>query len=239
MKRQLKITIASVIFSVLGLTQVAQANPSEIYCTIRESGGTLSCQWLGKDMRKSMSAEDISKFVDDAQVAAYITLKSRKGMERTYFIDGQAQQYKRLADVKKTASMSEIAKAKSDLFNEIEKKIIKLSDELDGQAAAAELVKYDSSITNDKFKREFRSMNAELDGYRKNRDKVCTSTPAFEQMSKANASLQQTLSNILYAFQTPDSCMSDFKVFKDKDGSVDLRQLDGLAQKFQAQCKRK
>jgi len=32
--------------------------------------------------------------------------------------------------------------------------------------------------------------------------------------------------------------MSDFKVFKDKDGSVDLRQLDGVSQRFLASCKK-
>ncbi len=229
--------IVAAVSVVVG-AQVALAEPAEISCNIRESGGSMSCQWVSKE-RKSMSPEDIPLFIDEAQVAAYITLKSRKGMERTFFVDGQSAQFKRLMDLKKSASISEINKAKSDLFSEIEKKTIKLSDELDGQAAAAELVKYDSSITNDKFRREMRNMTVELDGFKKNRDKVCTSTPAFEQMSKANASLQQTLSNILYAFQTPDSCMSDFKIFKDKDGTVDLRQLDSVAQKFNSQCKKK
>lgn len=214
------------------------ADPAEINCTIRKSGGNLECQILGKD-RKVMNAEDITNFVDAGEVAAYITLKSRKGLERTFMVDGKSPQYKRLNDLKRSASMSEIAKAKSDLFNEIEKKVIKLSDELDGQAAAAELVLYDSSITYDKFKRESRTALAELEGYRKNKDKVCTSTPAFEQVSKANAKLQQTLSNIIYAFQTTDSCMSDYKVFKDRDGSVDLRQLDTVTDHFKSNCKKK
>ncbi len=217
---------------------MASADPLEVYCTIRSSGGNLNCQTLGKE-RKVMNAEDISNFVDAGEVAAYITLKGRKGMERTYVIDGKASQYKRLNDIKKTASMSEIAKAKSDLFNEIEKKVIKLSDELDGQSAAAELVLYDSSLTYDKLKRENRTMMAEIEGYRKNKDKVCTDTPAFASVSKANSKLQQTLSNILYAFQTPDSCMSDYKVFKDKDGSVDLRQLDTVTDHFKSNCRKK
>ena len=29
------------------------------------------------------------------------------------------------------------------------------------------------------------------------------------------------------------------RIFKDKDGTVDLRQLDGVAQKFTSQCKKK
>lgn len=214
----------------------ASADPMEIYCTIRTSGANLTCQILGKD-RKVMTAEDITNFVDAGEVAAYITLKSRKGFERTYMIDGKAPQYKRLADIKKSASISEIAKAKSDLFNEIEKKIIKISDEQDGQNAASELVLHDSRITYEKTKREQRNMVAELEGYRKNKDRVCTSTPAFENMSKSNARLQQTLSNMVYAFQTPDTCMFGFKIFKEKDGSVDLRQLDTAPDYFKANCK--
>jgi hypothetical protein len=218
--------------------QAAFADPMEIYCTIRSSGGNLNCQVLGKE-RKVMSADEIANFVDAGEVAAYLTLKSRKGMERTFMVDARAPQYKHLNDVKKSSSISEIAKAKSDLFDDIEKKVIKLSDELDGQAAAAELVLYDSSLTYDKLKRDNRKMMTELEGYRKNKDKVCTNTPAFEQMSKANARLQQTLSNIIYAFQIPDGCMSSYKVFKDRDGAVDLRQLDTVADHYKANCRKK
>ena len=233
-KLQRMIVLALVGFGM----QTAFAEPVEIYCTLRNNGGSLNCQMLGKE-RKVMSPEDIASFVDQGEIAAYITLKSRKGFDRTYLVDGKAPQYRRLADIKKTASISEIGKAKADLFNEIEKKVIKLSDELDGQAAAAELVLYDSNLTYEKAKREQRAMMAELEGYRKNRDKVCTNTPAFEQISKANAKLQSTLSNIVYAFQTPDTCMAGYKVFKDKDGAVDLRQLDNVGDEFKANCKKK
>jgi len=224
--------------SALFGAQVASADPMEIYCTIRSNGGHLNCQIVGKE-RKVMNADDITNFVDAGEVAAYITLKSRKGYERTYMVDPKASQYKHLNDMKNSASISEIAKAKSDLFNDIEKKVIKVSDDLDGQAAAAELVLYDSSLELDKMRREQRTMTAELEGYRKNKDKVCTNTPAFEQMSKANSRLQQTLSNIIYAFQTPDSCMSDYKVFKDRDGSVDLRQLDTVADHYKTACRKR
>lgn len=115
-----------------------------------------------------------------------------------------------------------LSSAKSSLFNEIEKKLIKLSDELDGQAAAAELVLYDQSIALEKIKRENRGYLAELEAFRANREQACTSTPAFEKMSKVNSSLQQTLSDMIYSFQTPGTCLADFK---DKEGAVDLRQL--------------
>lgn len=235
MTKRLSMTLISL---ALFAGQSASADQMEIYCTIRSSGGNLNCQVMGKE-RKVMSADEIANFIDAGEVAAYLTLKSRKGMERTFMIDARAPQYKRLNDIKRSSSISEIAKAKSDLFNDIEKRVIKLSDELDGQAAAAELVLYDSSLTNDKAKRENRALMAELETYRKSKDKVCTKTPAFEQMSKANTRLQQTLSNILYAFQAPDSCMADYKVFKDRDGAVDLRQLDTVTDTFKANCRKK
>jgi hypothetical protein len=217
--------------------QFAFADAMEIYCTIRSGKESLNCQIVGKDS-KVMSSEDISNFIDQGLVAAYITLKSRKNMERTFFIDANAPQYKKLNELKRSASISEINRAKSELFAEMERRIIKTSDELDVQAANAELVLYDSSIASDKFKRENGKNLAELDNYRKNKDKICTTTPGFEAMSRANASLQSSLSNILYAFQTPGTCMSDFKVFKDRDGSVDLRQLDQVTDKYKSLCKK-
>ena len=141
--------------------------------------------------------------------------------------------------MKKTSSMSEINKFKGELFSEIEKKAIKISDELDGQAATAELIKYDSSIANDKFKRENRQTLAELEAFRKSREKVCTSTPEFEKISKSNLALQHTLSNIVLAFQSPQSCLSDVKLLKDKNGTVDLRQLDGIEDRFLTDCSKK
>lgn len=233
------LVLTTLAFCLFGQSVLAAENmATEIYCTIRSNGANLSCQVLGRE-RKVMTAEDITNFIDSAEIAAYVTLKSRKGLERTYAIDSKAPQFKRLQEIKKSASISEIAKAKSDLFSEIEKKIIKIADEQDGQAQATELILPDPYVTFDKMKREQRSLMAEVEGYRKNKDKVCTNTPAFENMSKINSRLQQTLSNMVYAFQTSDSCMAGYKVFKDKDGSVDLRQLDSASDYFKANCKAK
>ena len=234
--KQVQFLLLSLIF----WTQISSAmEPVEIYCNIRDSGSSLSCQEIGRGgARKVMTAEDISAFVDQGQIAAYVTLKSKKGFERTYLIDGNAAQYKKLSDVKKTASISEINRAKSELFNDIEKKLIKTSDDQDTQAAAAELVKYDSAVAYDKFKRESRQMVVDLDTAKKSNEKSCASSATYEQMLKANSSLQRSLSNILYAFESPGNCMSDFKIFKDKDDSVDLRQLDTVPKKFLTQCKK-
>lgn len=224
---------------VAGIEVATAAEPAEIMCNLRDSGGSISCQQQGANgMRKVMTSEDISAFVDQGQVAAYITLVSRKGFERTYLIDGQSPQYKNLANIKRSASISEINKVKSDLFNEIEKKLIKVSDDLDGQAAATELIKYDPSISNDKFRRESRQMAIDLEAARNGKEKSCAASSTYEQMLKSNVTLQTTLSNILYAFQSPDSCMADLKLTKDKDGAVDLKQLEVVPQKFQTQCKK-
>ncbi len=224
--------------SIVSSMPALAADPLEIYCTIRDSGANVSCQQLGrKGSRKTMGAEDISNFVDQGQVAAYVTLKSKKGFERTFLIDPDSPQYKKLGDIKRSASISEISKYKSELFNEIEKKLIRISDDLDNQSTTAELVKWDPSIANDKFKFESRSMVTELAQTRKGQEKFCSTTATFEEMLKTNAVLQSTLSNVLYAFQTPDTCMSDLTVMKDKDGVVDLKQLDTLPQKYRSQCK--
>jgi hypothetical protein len=234
--KQLIILLSSML---LGLQLAWAAEPAEIVCNIRDNGSNLSCQQLNSNgTRKMMTSEDISSFIDQGQIAAYITLTSRKGYERTYMVDGNSPQYKNLANAKKSSSMSEIIKMKSDLFNEIEKKLIKVSDDLDGQAAAAELIKYDPAVSTEKFRRDSRQMAMDLESARSNREKACATTATYEQMLKSNSSLQLTLSNILYAFQTPDSCMSDFKLIKDKDGAIDLRQLDSVPQKFQTQCRK-
>ena len=110
--------------------------------------------------------------------------------------------------------------------------------ELDGQAAASEFVLWDPGIMYEKSKREARDIQAELEGYRKNRDKVCTSTPAYESLSKSNSRLQQALSSIIYAWQTPGTCMAGYKIYKDREGAIDLRQLDTSAEHYKAECKK-
>ena len=64
-------------------TQRAFADAMEIYCTLRSSGDSMNCQLMGKE-RKVMNVEEINNFLDAAEVAAYIKLKSRKGLERTF-----------------------------------------------------------------------------------------------------------------------------------------------------------
>jgi hypothetical protein len=229
-------SLFSICLGISFSTFAAETN-IEISCNIRDNNATLACQWVGKE-RRAMTVDDISQFVDQAGVMAYITVKSRKGMERVFQIDSNAPTFKRLNEAKKSASISEVSRVKSEVFAEIEKRVTKLSDELDATASAAELIKYDPSIGTDKMRREARLLLTELEGFHKSRDQVCTSTPAYENLTKANASLQQILSNILFAFQTPGTCMDTFKVFKDKDGTVDLRQLDVVPARYKEACRK-
>jgi hypothetical protein len=238
--KQMKLILSLMLVAGVSTPLVATAETKEaadVYCTIRDNGASLSCSWNSKE-RRSLTVDDIPTFVDMAGVNAYMTVRSKKNFERVFVTDANAQQFKRLNEVKKGASVSEIARVKSEIFSEIEKRLIKLSDELDSTALSTDFIKYDPSVGTDKMKREMKPQMAELEGYKKNKDKACTSTPVFEQMSKANSKLQATLSGILVGFQTPGTCMSDFKVFKDKDGSVDLRQLDGVASKYAEVCKK-
>lgn len=228
------VSIHLLTFLIFPANSFALSGTTEIYCNIK--GGNLGCQTTGPT-RRVMNADDISKFIDAAEVKAYITLKSRKGTERTFLIDGKSAPFKRLAEVKNSAVISELASAKTSLFHDIEKKVIKLSDELDGQASAAEFVLWDPGITYEKASRENRELQTEVEGYRKNKDTVCTSTPAFEAISKSNSRLQQTLSNVVFAWQTPGTCMNSYKIFKDNDGSVDLRQLDSATEHYKKNCK--
>lgn len=234
MKTKMFATLLTLISSVA----FGAVEPVEISCSIRESGQSLNCIWLGKD-KKTMSPEDVAAYIDQASDFAYITVKSKKGMERTFQPDPNSAQFKKLNDIKKSGSISEISRAKLDLFAEIERKVIRLSDDLDAQAQSADLVKFDGSVMGQKLKKELREQAKELEGLKSNKDKLCTTTPQFEALTRTNQNLQTTLSNILVAFQTSGTCMDSFKVYKDKDGTVDLRQLDGVGKSFVEACRRK
>lgn len=146
----------------------AKAEGADVFCTIRSQGAHLDCLWSDKDVRRKMTSQDISNFIDQAQTSAYITVKSRAGNERIFQIDPEATSFKHLRTIEKTASISDIIKAKSELFNEIEARLVKLSEDLDSQASAAGLVKYDPSIAVDYAKLEKRGLVQEVEGYRKN-----------------------------------------------------------------------
>ena len=176
--------IAGLLSLVTGSAAMAQVDATEIYCTIRETGSHLNCQWVGKDNRRSMTPEETAQFIDKSEIAAYMSVRSRRGMERTFLIDSDAIQFRKLNETKRTGSISEIAKAKLDLFSDIERKAIKISDDLDAQNATMELVKYDSSVASDKYKRELRRMDQELVNLKSELDQKTGTNKAYENSPK-------------------------------------------------------
>lgn len=233
------------ITSVIGLAQSPAfakdeaplpETSNEISCLINAARTGLTCLWIDANGKRSMQANDIQTFVDQAAVSAYITVRSRKGFERTFQPDPKSPPFRKLAEMKKKTAMAELSHAKIDLFAELEKKVIQLSESLDAQAGQADLVKFDASITGDKLKRQLRDANKELESLRASKEKLCTTTPGYEAMSRTNQNLQTVLSNLLLAFQQPGTCMENIKIMKDPDGTVDLRQLGGLAKTFGEQC---
>ncbi len=209
----------------------------EIVCSIRDTGTSLNCVWLGRE-KKAMTSDDVQAFVDQANVYAYITVKSRKGHERSFMPDPNSAQFKKLADIRKNGSISEISRAKLDLFAEIEKKTIKLADDLDAQSLTADLIKFDASVTTGKYKRELKFAKEDLESLQSNKGALCVATPEYESKMKVASTLQSTVSTLLNAFQTPGTCMDKLTVKKDKDGKVDVSQFEGLAQSYVESCKK-
>lgn len=210
----------------------------EIVCSVRDTGSNLDCVWVGHE-KKMMTSDDVQAFIDQANVYAYITVKSQKGFERTFVADPKSAPFKKLSEVKKNGSISEISRAKLELFAEIEKKVIKLSQDLDTQASSADFVKYDAAITTERYRREVTAKNKELDSFRSGKNKLCVATPEYENSMKLNKSLQTTVSKMLTAFQTSGTCLDAIKIAKDKEGYVDLKQFDTLDRDYVELCKKK
>lgn len=217
---------------------LAQDKMVEIICTIKDPGASLLCVWSGKE-KTAFTSDDIPVFIDQAYTKVYITVKSRRGHERTFTLDSTSTQFKRLTDIKKSGSASDVSKAKQDLFSDVEKMIVRLSDDLDAKSLSAELVKYDASVTTERYKKELSETSRELEAFLAGKNQLCVATPHYENINKLNMSLQVALSNVLVAFQTQGTCMESFKVKKDGNGLVDLSQLDGLSQSYKDNCIRK
>ncbi len=209
------------------------AHAMEVSCAFSSGGKSLSCQ-ITTPPRRVMHPEDIGEFLEAKEI--FVTLVGASKVTRIFQIDRNAPEFKHLEDLHKSGSISEIEAGKLALFAEIERKLIETSNKLDAAKNEAKLVLYDSSITYEKLNGDRVTRDAEIAALRKGKEQACMTLPAVEKISNANSKLQQALSNILYAFQTPDSCMAGFKVFKDRDGTVDLRQLNDVSTQFRSQC---
>jgi hypothetical protein len=207
----------------------ALAAPPELFCTINSDGQGLSCQYKDRrDSSKAFTDEDIGAFIEKATNGAYITVKSKRGFERTYEVDPSASDFKRLESSRKSETASEIARQKLDIYSELEKKAIQVSDGLDTVFIQSDLLKYDPAVAYDKCRQDMGS-SATNSAYEQN----------MEVLRSENKALSVFLTSLIKAFKDPSSCMADFKLNVAADGSVDLSQLQGLAQAFKNRCKRK
>jgi hypothetical protein len=217
---------------VLAQTDSPSGPPPELFCVISAGtggGGGITCQYKDrKDSSKPFSDEDILSFMSRAERGAYITVRSKRGFERTFEVDPTAPEFRRLAEARKNAVASEIARLKLDIFQSLESKAIQVSDGLDTIFIQSDLLKYDPAVATDKCKMEMKINNTQV-AFEKN----------VETVRAENKALSVVLSSLIKAFRDPSSCLSGTSFAVGDDGSIDLGQLQGLAQSFRTKCKKK
>ncbi|MBC7691616.1 MAG: hypothetical protein H7222_07585 [Methylotenera sp.] len=236
------VTVAAVLGSTCALTlaKAEAARPLEIFCEVFATGKALSCQYLDGETKKPMNDQDLLTFVNRATKGAYLTVKSKKGLERTYQLDANGAEFRKFAEISKTASTRELGQAKLDVFSAIEQKAIKISDALDTSAPAADLVRSDPAIANEKFNHEIRALNAE-----KTRLEQTCNVPTdknvdkeLESLTQEKRSLTHYLSILLKTMKDPGACTESFNLKVDKDGSIGLSQVTQLSNIFQEKCRK-
>jgi hypothetical protein len=220
-------------FLLMALGPVTRAHgeesAAELFCTISENGQNLVCQTRDrKNGSKTFADQDILSFIDrSSSGGAYITVKSKKGFERTFEIDPAAAPFVRYRDSVKSAVSSEIAKIKLDIFTEIEKKAVQVSNELDKVIVHSDILKYDPSIATDKCKSAMRAL-----------DSGASFDKSLESLKTENRVLSFQLTSLIKAFEEPNTCMTGVKLEVTSDGSIDANSLENLPRAFRARCKR-
>lgn len=224
-KQVLIVVVVSMLSSI-----AAHADPApELFCTINSNGEDLNCQYKDKrDSSKVFSDDDIISFTDRSMTGGYITVKSKRGFERTFEVDPDSHQFKQLREAKKNLGVSELAKVKLETYQDLERKAIQVSDGLDAIYVQSDMLKYDPAIAADKCKMDMKLYSSGVN-YEKN----------LESLSAENKTLSIYLTSLLKAFKDPGSCLSDYKMDVSADGTVELSQLQGISQAFKNRCKKK
>jgi hypothetical protein len=206
---------------VLGLTgfgaDSAFAAPhslAELACKVGGGGKTLDC---------GLKESELASFIDQARGGAYLTVESRKGVKRTFSLDPNSSEVQKFLELEKAkAPMAELLKAKLDIFSSIERKVTKISEALD------ETVPKESKKDAQK--------EAKKEG-----KKTLEESALDVQLEEANLyrkNLTHYLSVILHTMQDPGSCTDSFNLRTEKDGGVDIHQINELSKLFQAKCRR-
>ena len=103
-----------------------------------------------------------------------------------------------------------------------------LSDGLDTVFIQSDLLKYDPAVASDKCKMDMKVYSSQAT-YERN----------LESLTAENKALSIYLTSMLKAFKEQGSCLSDYKIDVSADGSVELSQLQGIAQAFRNRCKKR
>lgn len=212
--------------------------PAELFCNIRKESATLNCQYFNGQTKRPLTDQDIIDFVDRASVSAYLTVESRAEHERTLAIDPSYANFKSLADTIKSGSASEIARAKFDIFAEIEKRVIKISDDLDTSLSAQNFIKYDPSVTNDKYRRELEFVTGQTIQGIKSAATNCATEQQLATLASDNRALSTELTRIVNAMRSPTSCLGDQPFQVQPDGSMDLNEVKNLSLAFTDKCRK-
>lgn len=214
--------------TLISQTALAADVLPELFCSITESSG-LRCQYKDKkNSSRAFSDLDVTDFITKSAAGGYITVKSKRGFERTFEVDPSYVQFKKITEKRDSAGTTELARMKLDLFSEMEKKAVQISDGLDTIFVQSDLLKYDPSIAIDKCRLDMKASTSGT-AYEKN----------VESLQAENKALGVFLTGLIKAFKDPTSCLSDFKIHVTSDGSIDLEQLQGLSQAFKNRCKKK
>ena len=213
--------------------------PLELFCSLHKTGKALDCYYSDGKTKKVLNDQDLLEFINAANKGVYVTVRSKKGYERVYFLDPNGTEFKNFYKIQKspTVSMRELGQAKYAVFAAIEEKVIKISNSLDA-ASPSELVTTDPAFAYLKFKNQLIALKTEKDEI----EKSCEKYKNSDVEKNLEAALQEKrvythyLSLLVKTMSEPGSCTETFKLKPNEDGSISLDGLNDLSSLFQQKC---
>ena len=211
--------------------KVAYKPPLEMMCTVQNEKA-LHCVYDDGTTRKILNDQDLIAFINQANKGAYVTVKSRKGFERVFFIDPNGAEFKTFYRVQKTPgiSMREVGQAKYAIFAAIENKAITISKTLDS-GGTLPLVNADPANAYYQYKDQLKTLKKEKDdldlSYQKLKES--SSEKNLEAALQEKQYFSHYLSDLVKLLGETGSCAEEFQLKPGADGSVNLDHLNDLA----------
>jgi hypothetical protein len=112
--------------------------------------------------KKPLNDQDLIDFINKATQGAFVTVKSKKGYEREYYLDPNGPEFRNFYKIQKSSnvSMRELGQAKYAVFASIESKVIQISNNLDNKSSP-DLVTIDPAYAYLKFKAQLNGLKSE------------------------------------------------------------------------------